>query len=139
MAGRPQFQKVARQPEEVEEVGELDAGTFFRKVGVGREIPEWKKGIRRSGDRLVTVKSRQYGREQKQYAVDTHKLDLLEGQCEMLDMLESTKKDNPSTRDIIGALSKLYGGRGRIPQARVQAAFNDRYKGNEWSRHTWKY
>ena len=138
MAARPIFKSVQRQPDGLEEGGDLDHGEFFNEVKMGRQVPGWTKATHRSGDHLVTVRSRKYGREDEQYLVDTHKLDYVAKQSAILDVIESSKKNAPSVKDMVTALTSLYGGRTRVPEAILVNAVDERYRGNFVSRHTFK-
>lgn len=138
MAARPKFTNVQRQPETLEEVGDLDNGSHFNEVKMGRARNEWRRGTQRSRDHLVTVRSRQYGRDDKQYLVETGKLDEVLRQSAILDVIESRKKDAPSVKDMVDALTELYGGRRNVPEAVLVNAVDERYRGNYVSRHTFK-
>jgi hypothetical protein len=138
MAANPVFRQIPRQPDDLEEVGEMDHGGFFREVKKGRTVPGWKRETHRSGDHLVTVRSRQYGRREKEYLTDTSKLEAVAQHSAILDVIESRKKNNPSLETLVQGLAALYGGRGRIPQRVLDTAYNERYKGNEAARHTFR-
>jgi hypothetical protein len=138
MAATPVFRQVSRQPDDLEEVGEMETGVFFRHVERGRTVPGWTHKTHRSRDQLVTVRSRQYGREEKEYVTDTSKLEAIAQQSDILDAVEVSKKNNPSPETLAQGLAALYGGRGSIPHRVLVTAYNERYKGNEASRHTFK-